>query len=127
MAALEASRNREVGMGSTVVGPHRDDFALIVNDVDMGPYASRGQARTLALTLKLAEGTLLERERGESPILLLDDVLSELDASRRRRLLEYVSRSQQAIVSTTDLDLIEEPFLAYASKFLVDNGHINPM
>ena len=95
--------------------------------MEAASYASRGQARTLALTLKLAEGTLLERERGESPILLLDDVFSELDASRRRRLLEYVSRSQQAIVSTTDLDRIEEPFLASASKFLVENGSINPM
>ena len=124
---LEEGRERDVAMGSTQWGPHRDDLRLMVGGMEAASYASRGQARTLALTLKLAEGTLLERERGESPILLLDDVLSELDASRRRRLLEYVSRNQQAIVSTTDLDRIEEPMLARATKFLVEDGCISPM
>ena len=118
---------RDVAMGSSQWGPHRDDLRLMVGGMEAATYASRGQARTLAITLKLAEGALLERERGESPILLLDDVLSELDASRRRRLLEYVSRSQQAIISTTDLDRIEGPILARASKFLVENGSIRPM
>ena len=124
---LEEGLERDVAMGSSQWGPHRDDLRLMVGGMEAASYASRGQARTLAITLKLAEGTLLERERGESPILLLDDVLSELDASRRRRLLEYVSRSQQAFVSTTDLERIEEPILAHASKFLVENGSIRPM
>ena len=124
---LEEGQGKELALGSSQWGPHRDDLRLMVGGMEAANYASRGQARTLAVTLKLAEGTLLERERGESPILLLDDVLSELDASRRRRLLEYVSRSQQAIVSTTDLDRIEEPILARASKFLVENGSIKPV
>ena len=124
---LEEGQERDLALGSSQWGPHRDDVRLMVGGMEAANYASRGQARTLALTLKLAEGALLERERGEPPILLLDDVLSELDASRRRRLLEYVSRSQQAIVSTTDLDRIEEPLLAHASKFLVEKGNINPI
>jgi DNA replication and repair protein RecF len=124
---LEDGREREVALGTSQWGPHRDDLRLMVGGMEAANYASRGQARTLAVTLKLAEGTLLERERGEPPILLLDDVLSELDASRRHRLLEYVSRSQQAIISTTDLDRIEEPFLARASKFLVEKGNIKPL
>ena len=95
--------------------------------MEAAAYASRGQARTLALTLKLAEGMLLERERGESPVLLLDDVLSELDPSRRRLLLERVSRSQQAIVSTTDLDRVEKSFLAHAGSYLVERGEVSPV
>ena len=124
---MEEGKERELALGASQWGPHRDDLRLMVGGMEAASYASRGQARTLAITLKLAEGTLLERERGESPILLLDDVLSELDVSRRRRLLEYVSRSQQAIVSTTDLDRIEKPFLARASNFQVEKGNINPI
>ncbi|MDA0988856.1 MAG: DNA replication/repair protein RecF [Chloroflexi bacterium] len=125
--AMEEGRGREVALGASQWGPHRDDLRLMVGGMEAASYASRGQARTLALTLKLAEGTLLERERGESPILLLDDVLSELDISRRRRLLEYVSRSQQAIVSTTDLDRIEKSFLVNATNFQVEKGNIKPI
>jgi DNA replication and repair protein RecF len=77
--------------------------------------------------MKLAEGTLLERERGESPILLLDDVLSELDTSRGRRLLEYVCQSQQVLISTTDLERMERLFGDRASRFLVEQGTIKPM
>jgi DNA replication and repair protein RecF len=118
---------KDVAMGSSQYGPHRDDLRLMVGEMEAANYASRGQARTLSISMKLAEGTLLERERGESPIILLDDVLSELDASRRRRLLEYVSRSQQAIVSTTDPDRVEGGILAKSSKFLVENGSIKPL
>ncbi len=124
---LEDGRGRDVALGTSQWGPHRDDIKLMLGGMEAANYASRGQARTLALSLKLAEGTLLERESGESPILLLDDVLSELDASRRRRLLEYVSRGQQAIVSTTDTDRIEKSFLANASNFQVENGSISPI
>jgi DNA replication and repair protein RecF len=124
---MEEGRERELALGASQWGPHRDDLRLTVGGMEAATYASRGQARTLAVTLKLAEGTLLERERGESPILLLDDVLSELDAPRRRRLLEYVCRSQQAIVSTTDLDRIEKSFLSNASNFRVENGNISPI
>ena len=122
---IEEGRERELALGTSQWGPHRDDLRLTVGGMEATNYASRGQARTLAVTLKLAEGALLERERGESPILLLDDVLSELDASRRWRLLEYVSRSQQAIVSTTDLDRIEKHFLSSASNFRVEKGNIS--
>ena len=87
-------------------------------------YSSRGQSRTVALTLRLAEGMLLERERRESPILLLDDVLSELDASRRQRLLEYVSRSQQAFISTTDLERVGKQYLDAAHIYKVENGEV---
>ncbi len=124
--AIEQSAEREIALGATQSGPHRDDVRLTLGGMDAGVYASRGQARTLAVALKLVEGMLLERERGESPVLLLDDVLSELDATRRRLLLERVERSQQAIVSTTDVDRIEGSFLARAVGFRVERGIVTP-
>ena len=126
-AALEAGWDRDMALGSSQWGPHRDDLRLVLGGLEAATYASRGQARTLAVTLKLTEGALLARERGESPILLLDDVLSELDVSRRQRLLEHISQSQQAFVSTTDLDRIGEPFLSQAIKYLVTNGTVEQL
>lgn len=124
--AIEQGADREIALGATQSGPHRDDVRLTLGGMEAGVYASRGQARTLALALKLVEGMLLERERGESPVLLLDDVLSELDATRRRLLLERVERSQQAIVSTTDVDRIEGRFMARAIAFRVEGGSVAP-
>ena len=125
--ALEAGREREVSLGSSQWGPHRDDVRLLIRGMEAATYSSRGQARTVAITLRLAEGMLLERERRESPILLLDDVLSELDPSRRQRLLEYVSRSQQAFISSTDLERVGERFLGAAHVYRVESGTINPV
>ena len=85
-----------------MVGPHRDDFSLLVNNVDMGTYASRGQARTLALSLRLAEAAYLVSITGEGPIVLLDDVLSEMDSFRRSQVLEKVVEYQQVIITSTD-------------------------
>lgn len=124
--ALEEGRDREVSLGASQCGPHRDDVRLLLRGMEAATYSSRGQARTVALTLRLAEGTLLERERRESPILLLDDVLSELDASRRQRLLEYVSRSQQAFISTTDLERVGKQHLDAAHIYRVENGVVRP-
>ncbi len=123
-AALDASKRRELGMGSTVVGPHRDDFALLVNGVDMHAYASRGQARTLALTLRLSEAGYLVAQRGEGPILLLDDVLSELDATRRSHVLKRAGEYQQVIITTTDPESIERSVLPDASFYLVAGGRV---
>ena len=123
--AIRQGADREIALGATQSGPHRDDLRLTLGGMEAGIYASRGQARTLAVALKLVEGMLLERERGESPVLLLDDVLSELDEARRRLLLERVSRSQQVIVSTTDVDRIDASYLARAVGFRVERGSIS--
>ena len=120
--ALEASRRKELAMGSTSVGPHRDDFFMTANGVDMGTYASRGQARTLALTLRLGEAEYLASSRGEGPILLLDDVLSEMDALRRARVLEKAADFQQTIITTTDLEPVHAWFGAGAAYFEVKAG-----
>ena len=125
--SLAASQQRERAMAATAVGPHRDDFNLLIDRVDMSTFASRGQARTLALTLRLAEAAYLAKARAEGPIVLLDDVLSEMDASRRRRILEKVSQYQQTLITTTDLELVREFFGTNANYYKVDGGNVCPM
>lgn len=109
-AALAARRDEEIGRGVTVIGPHRDDLAFTVDEVDMRTYGSRGQQRTVTLALKLAEARLMWRERGERPVLLLDDVLSELDEDRRALLLAHVDTHQQTFLTTTDLERLPADF-----------------
>ena len=89
--ALRSSRGREMATGTTAVGPHRDDLRLLADEVDMGTYASRGQARTVALAMRLAEAAYLSALRDDGPIVLLDDVLSELDGRRREQVLRRAS------------------------------------
>lgn len=125
--ALDGFRARELATAATVSGPHRDDFMLWVNRVDMGTFASRGEARTLALTLRLAEASYLASVRGDEPIVLLDDVLSEMDASRRERVLGKISQYQQTLITTTDLDLVRAHFGADAAYYRVANGGVSPL
>lgn len=123
-AALAARRQREVAAGSTALGPHRDDFKLLVDGVDMGVFASRGEARTLALTLRLAEASYLAELREDEPIILLDDVLSEMDAGRRRRVLEKIAGYRQSLITTTDLAPVQEFFGADATYLHIDGGAV---
>ena len=125
--SLSASQRRERAVAATVVGPHRDDFNLLIDEVDMSTFASRGQARTLALTLRLAEAAYLAMARAAGPIVLLDDVLSEMDSFRRRRVLERVSQYQQTFITTTDLALVQEFFGTKATYYRVDGGDVYPM
>ena len=125
ITALETARGRELALGSTVVGPHRDDFKLRVGDVDMGTYSSRGQARTLALSLRLAEAAYLASARDEGPIVLLDDVLSEMDSFRRGRVLNKVSQYEQVIITTTDAESIERSLLSGAQYYEVEGGRVS--
>jgi DNA replication and repair protein RecF len=125
--SLAALQHREQAAAVTMVGPHRDDFKLLVNGVDMAVFASRGQARTLALSLRLAEAAYLALVRGEAPIVLLDDILSEMDASRRRRVLEKAAQYQQVLVTTTDLGLVRGFFGPKAAYFQVSSGSVLPL
>jgi DNA replication and repair protein RecF len=119
-------RQREIPAGVTLIGPHRDEMRFLINDVDAGVYGSRGQQRTAALSLKLAEVDLMQRETGEHPVLLLDDVLSELDVHRRRFLLRYLNDGpQQAVISATDLDVLPEAFLRRCELWRVHMGQLN--
>lgn len=126
-SALQSVRNRELAQGVSLLGPHRDDLRFLSNEVDIGTYGSRGEQRILSLSLKLAEAEFIERETKESPILLLDDVLSELDSRRRSCLLQHVARYQQVLMTTTDLDYFDLDFLNRASLFKVTQGSIHPL
>ncbi len=120
--ALKNARNEELGRGMTVIGPHRDDLRFMVNDVDMTLYGSRGQQRTSALTLKLCEVALIQEKRGEPPILLLDDVMSELDESRREYMSKVLGEFPQVFITTADLMNIPKPLLEVAQVLYVEQG-----
>ena len=122
--ALQEVAGREQATAATAVGPHRDDFDISVNGVDMRAFASRGQARTLALALRLAEAETLSAARGTGPLLLLDDALSEMDASRRVRVLEKASAYPQVMITTTDPEQVSGFFGARATYFSVDGGEV---
>ena len=124
--ALAAAQRRERATAVTAVGPHRDDFDLLIDQVDMGIFASRGQARTLALTLKLAEAAYLTAARSDGPIVLLDDVLSEMDSSRREKVLGKAKEYQQVLITTTDVELTKDYFGSGAAYFKVEGGIVSP-
>ncbi|MFG6146734.1 DNA replication/repair protein RecF [Halobacillus sp. B23F22_1] len=115
---------KEIERGTTLAGPHRDDLVFYVNGKDVQTYGSQGQQRTTALSLKLAEIELIHSEVGEYPILLLDDVLSELDDYRQSHLLHTIQGKVQTFVSTTSIDGIEHEALKEAEIFHVSAGKI---
>lgn len=129
---LDALRPRELGAALTLVGPHRDEVRFLIertpntagHSIDAITYASRGQGRTIALSLKLAEVALMRAETGEDPILLLDDVMSELDAARRAALAQTVIDAPQAIITATDLEDFSPQFLARARVLRMCDGQI---
>ncbi|PKB71797.1 MAG: DNA replication/repair protein RecF [SAR202 cluster bacterium Io17-Chloro-G6] len=124
--ALAVVIHREQARPITAVGPHRDDFNLMIDGADMGAFASRGQARTMALTLRLAEAEFLASVRGEGPVVLLDDALSEMDSSRRHRLLEKATQYEQVLITTTDLEQVNDFFGSMANYFYVSSGQVWP-
>ncbi len=115
-AALEATRGEEMARGATVVGPHRDDLELTLDGHSVQAFGSRGEARTTALALRVAEYRLLAERHGEPPVLLVDDFTAELDAGRREFLLALTSATPQALVSGT------EPPPRYDALFEVRDG-----
>jgi DNA replication and repair protein RecF len=125
-ARLLGLRKREIAQGVNVLGPHRDDLAFFAGPVNLATYGSRGQQRTVALALKLAELEYIEAETGDQPILLLDDVLSELDAQRRADLLDAVKDLDQVILTVTDASSLPESALARAHAFTVRAGKVMP-
>jgi DNA replication and repair protein RecF len=118
---------REIEQGVSLVGPHRDDFAFVVDGVDLNTYGSRGQQRLAVLALKLAEGKFMHAQTGERPILLLDDILSELDPTRRGFVLEQAGREGQTVITTTDLGHFPPTFLETARLYGVEHGSVSPI
>jgi DNA replication and repair protein RecF len=124
---LRRGRAREIAAGTSLLGPHRDDVAFSVDGRDLRAYGSRGQQRTGALALKLAEVQMMQEAVGDSPLLLLDDVMSELDAVRRHTLLEALAGVSQAIVTTTDWSDFSPELLGQARRLRVEAGRVLPI
>ena len=104
LQALELARRDDIRRGSTGVGPHRDDIVIRLNGREARAFASQGQQRTAVVSIKLAEVAVVAEMTGERPVLLLDDVLSELDAGRRRALLEQLGDEGQVIITSVEAD-----------------------
>lgn len=119
-------RQDEIARGQTLIGPHRDEVRFLANGIDLGTYGSRGQVRTTMLSMKMAEVSWMHQRTGEYPVLLLDEVLAELDPTRRLDLQERLVESEQALLTTTDLDLFTADFKKNAAHWQVEQGTINP-
>lgn len=125
--ALSNARAEELRRGVTSVGPHRDDLVFRVDGVDLGRFGSRGQQRLALVATKLAEVDLLQGGAGEPPVLLLDDVLSELDQRHRRLVVEAIAmRPAQVCVTATDLSDLDAPELAHLPVIQVSAGQVIP-
>jgi len=117
------ARERETRLRQSVVGPHRDELDLRIHGMPAAEFASEGQQRTLALALKLAQGTLLERRGGKLPIYLMDDIFGELDPGRRNALMNHLPPLAQKWITTTHLDWLQEtPLLDGIGRFRVSGG-----
>ena len=121
---LKNNLKREIFQGMTLYGPHRDDFSFYIKDENLKYYGSQGQQRLAIISFKLAEVSLFKEEKNTSPILLLDDIFSELDIKKRNKLIKYIPLDTQTIITTTDLKNIQKKILNSAKVFLVNNGKI---
>lgn len=119
--ALQDARSRDLERGVSTIGPHRDDLDIELDGADARSHASQGEQRTLALSLRLAQRDLVASARDEDPVLLLDDVFSELDRARRSELGSLVSTSGQAIATTTGA---EGTSATPAALLQVDGGEV---
>jgi len=121
---LLAQRREDISRGATTQGPHRDELRFLENGIDLGTYGSRGQVRTALLSLKIAEVAWMRERTGQSPVLLLDEALAELDPARRADLLERLSSGQQILLTTTDLALFSPEFLRRAALWHIAAGRL---
>ena len=122
--AFKEKINEEIARAQTVIGPHRDDVSFYINKIEAKSFASQGQQRTIVLALKLSELDFIENIIGESPVLLLDDVLAELDKTRQNYLLNSIKKDTQTIITTTDISGFNEKFLEDVVVYNIESGKI---
>ncbi|RYM04704.1 DNA replication/repair protein RecF [Sporolactobacillus sp. THM7-7] len=123
--SYERLKSREIQRGVTLMGPHRDDLKFEVNHRNVQTFGSQGQQRTAALSVKLAEIELMKHEVGEYPLLLLDDVLSELDDLRKSHLLGVFKEKVQTFVTTTSTEGLDRRLMERATLFQIRNGTVD--
>lgn len=124
MQSLLNSRGEQILRGQTVIGPHRDEIRFLVNGIDLGTYGSRGQVRTVMMTIKLAESEWMKSITGYWPVLLLDEVLAELDKDRRFDLLNRIGSDQQVLLTTTDLTPFDPDFINKGTTWEIKGGRL---
>lgn len=122
--AFEEKRNEEIARAQTVIGPHRDDVSFYINRIEAKSFASQGQQRTIVLALKLSEIDFIQNIIGESPVLILDDVLAELDKTRQNYLMNSIKKETQTIITTTDISGFNEKFLEDVVVYNIESGKI---
>ncbi|MCI1921584.1 MAG: DNA replication/repair protein RecF [Liquorilactobacillus nagelii] len=118
-------QKKEIFQGTTLSGPHRDDLAFLINEKNVQFYGSQGQQRTAALSVKLAEVDLMHQETGEYPILLLDDVLSELDGARQTSLIKSIQNRVQTFLTTPSLNDVARQLIKDPKVFIINQGKIS--
>ena len=114
----------DIMKGSTKIGPHHDDLSFYINELEAKTYASQGQQRSIVLSLKLSEINYLKEKTGNYPVLLLDDVLSELDKNRQLKLLDAINNNVQTFITTPSITDIKEDLLKKAKVFYINQGNI---
>ena len=121
---LNDNLNRDIQYKMTLIGPNRDDFYFLLGDKNLSLYGSQGQIRSAVLALKLSEVKLFNNITGDTPILLLDDMFSELDINKRNNILKYLDRNIQTIITTTDIKNINEKIKEKANVYEIKEGKI---
>ncbi len=122
--ALKKFRSEEIRRGVTVLGPHRDELSFLANGIDLSDFGSRGQVRTTLLALKLAEIEWMKARTGQWPVLLLDEVMAELDTQRKLDLLAYLDKVEQAMLTTTDMNLFSPGFVENSEQWEISAGTV---
>ena len=110
---------------TTLLGCHKDDFKMYLNDLDVTEFSSQGQQRLSILSLKLAEIEVFVKEKHTKPIILLDDIFSELDEIKKNNIIDYFKEDIQIFITTTDIKDINDELKAKSDIYVVDNGNFN--
>ena len=124
LSKLVDGKNREIMYGCTLIGPHKDNFCFYLNESNLSLYGSQGQLKMSILALKMAEIDVFKRVTGETPVLLLDDIFSELDIEKRNKLVKFLNDDVQTIMTTTDLSEIDDELVKIANVYQIENGQI---
>ena len=122
---LSDNFDKEIYYGSSIYGVHRDDFSFYLNDINLSLYGSQGQQRVAILALKLAELDIFTKYLNDTPILLLDDLFSELDILKKNNILKKISPDIQTIITTTDLNKIDDDLISKSNIYVINDGEVD--
>lgn len=121
---IKENNDKEKNYGTSLYGPHRDDFLFYLDNIDLSLYGSQGQQRMAIIALKLSEMEIFNELKKENPILLLDDLFSELDNDKQNKLIKFINNGYQTIITTTDIDKINNELVKNAQIYVVKNGKV---